>query len=88
MARRSVELEGVRWSVDVSGRTTQYAKDEVGLVFRALGDPDAKPRIIRFSPRGVRSPELALARLTDAELRALLERAQPAWTSPDLGYAR
>lgn len=88
MARRSVETDGVRWSVDVSGHTTQYGKDEVGLVFRPLGGAPLPPRVIRFSPRGARSPELALARLADAELHDLCRRAQPAWTSPDLGYAR
>jgi len=88
MARRSIEADGVRWIVEPSGRTTQYLKDEFGLVFRHGTGDAAVRRIIRYSPLGVRSRELSFDRLTDAQLHDLFARSQPAWTSPDLEYDR
>lgn len=88
MARRSIDVDGVRWFVEPSGRTTQYVKDEFGIVFRHGSGADTVRRIIRYSPRGARSQELSLVRLTEHELRDLFARSQPAWTSPDLEYDR
>jgi len=87
MARREIEAGGGRWSVRQSGRRTQYARDEFGLVFTSL-DAGREQRVARYTPLAVKSSELALAALTDAQLRDLLARSQPAWTSPELGYGR
>jgi hypothetical protein len=72
----------------VSGRSTQYNKDEFGLVFTRGTGPDREQRVVRYSPLGVKSQELSLARLSDRELADLLAVSQPAWTAPELGYRR
>ena len=33
MPRRIIEADGEQWEVAVSGRVTQYTKDEFGLIF-------------------------------------------------------
>jgi hypothetical protein len=88
MPRRIIEVDGERWTVTVSGRTTQYVKDEFGLVFARGTGTAGERRVVRYSPLGSKSPELALASLSDAELVALLARSQPAWTAPETGYRR
>jgi hypothetical protein len=89
MPRRIIEVDGGRWTVSVSGRVTQYVKDEFGLVFERGSSGNARERrVARYSPLGAKSPELALASLSDAELVALLARSQPAWTAPETGYGR
>jgi hypothetical protein len=50
--------------------------------------PDREQRVIKYSPIGARSREQSLAELTDDDLRRLLERSQPSWTSPETGYRR
>lgn len=87
MPRRIIEADGVQWLVDVSGRLTQYTRDEHGLVFSRVGNR-AERRVTRFSPLGSKSRELSLAQLSDAELRELLLHSQPARTAPELGYRR
>ncbi|MDX2194736.1 MAG: hypothetical protein NW201_15445 [Gemmatimonadales bacterium] len=86
MPRRVIEVSGVQWGVGGAGRVTQYTRDECSLVFTRLGDGPREQRVTRFSPLGAKHPELALDELSDADLRALLARAQPAWTSPETGY--
>lgn len=86
MADRVIEEQGRRWRVTLSGRRTQYVKDEFGVVFAALDGVER--RIARFSPLATKSPELAFAGLTDRDLRVLLARSQQAATSPELGYGR
>ncbi len=90
MARRIFEADGARWSVSLSGRSTQYGRDEFGIVFRRMGDDGApgESRAMRYSPRGVKSRELSLARMDDGTLRRLLSTSQPSWTAPELGYRR
>lgn len=88
MARRTIDVSGDRWLVEPSGRVTQYSKDEFGVLFTRGTGTDAERRVVRFSPRGSKSREEALARLTDQELKELLAVSQPSWTSPDTGYAR
>lgn len=88
MPRRIIEVDGQTWEVAVSGRTTQYTKDEFGLVFTRGTGPDRERRVVRYSPLGVKSRELSLARLSDTELRDLLATSQPSWTAPELGYRR
>ncbi len=86
MPRRIIDVDGERWTVSVSGRVTPYVKDEFGLVF-ARGTGSARERrVARYSPLRAKSPELALASLSDAELVTLLARSQPAWTAPETGY--
>jgi len=86
MAERTIEGEGRRWRVTLSGRRTQYVKDEVGVVFSEIDG--AERRIARFSPLATKSPELAFGALSDRDLRTLFARSQPAATSPELGYGR
>ena len=88
MPRRIIEVDGQSWEVALSGRTTQYTKDEFGLVFTRGTGPDRERRVTRYSPLGVKSRELSLARLSDKELRDLLVHSQPSWTAPELGYRR
>jgi hypothetical protein len=88
MPRRIIEVDGEQWEVSVSGRVTQYLKDEFGLIFtRGIG-PDREQRVVRYSPLGAKSREVSLAQLTDAELRKLLAHSQPSWTAPEMGYRR
>ena len=86
MADRVIEDNGQRWRVALSGRRTQYNRDEFGVVFTA--ESGSERRIARFSPLATKSPELAFARLTDRDLVTLLARSQQAATSPELGYGR
>jgi hypothetical protein len=87
MAREVVDAAGAVWEVAPSGRHTQYGRDELSLEFRRVQGGDAERRYARFSPRGAKSAERALEEVTDHVLLTLLGTAQPAWTSPDGGYA-
>ena len=88
MPRRIIEVDGEQWQVAVSGRSTQYNKDEFGLVFTRGTGPGREQRVVRYSPLGAKSRELSLASLSDRELVELLAVSQPAWTAPELGYRR
>jgi len=88
MPRRIIDVDGEQWQVAVSGRTTQYTKDEFGLVFTRGTGPQRENRLTRYSPLGAKSRELSLAQLSDAELRDLLAHSQPSWTAPETGYRR
>lgn len=88
MPRRIFESDGEQWEVEVSGRVTQYVKDEFGLVFTRGVGPERVRRMARYSPLGSKSPERSLGELTDDELRNLLRHSQPSWTAPELGYRR
>jgi hypothetical protein len=88
MPRRIIEVDGEQWEVAVSGRVTQYLKDEFGLVFTRGVGPDREQRVIRYSPIGPKSREESLGQLSDAELRRLLAHSQPSWTAPEMGYRR
>jgi len=88
MPRRIIDVDGVQWVVAVSGRNTQYTKDEFGLVFTRGTGPGRERRVTRYSPLGAKSRELSLRQLSDRELADLLVRSQPAWTAPELGYRR
>ena len=88
MPRRIIEVDGEQWKVAVSGRSTQYTKDEFGLVFTRGTGPAREQRVVRYSPLGAKSRELSLSELSDADLRRLLGHSQPAWTAPETGYAR
>lgn len=88
MPRRIIDVNGTEWRVSVSGRVTQYLKDEFGLVFSRGSGEDQERRVSRYSPLGPKSRELSLSELSDADLRRLLGHSQPAWTAPETGYAR
>ena len=88
MPRRIIEVDGEQWEVAVSGRSTQYTKDEFGLVFTRGTGPGRERRVVRYSPLGAKSRELSLRQLSDQELRDLLAVSQPAWTAPEMGYRR
>lgn len=88
MPRRIIEADGQQWEVAVSGRTTQYVKDEFGVIFTRGVGPDREQRVARYSPLGPKSRELSLSQLSDAELRDLLAHSQPSWTAPEMGYRR
>ena len=88
MPRRIIDVDGERWEVAVSGRTTQYLKDEFALVFTRGTGPDRERRVVRYSPLGAKSRESSLGELSDRELADLLSHSQPAWTAPELGYRR
>lgn len=86
MPRRIIEANGEQWEVAVSGRVTQYVKDELGLVFSRGAGTSRERRVVRYSPLGAKGSELALSELTDAQLRSLLLHSQPAWTAPETEY--
>ena len=88
MPRRVIEVNGDQWLVSVSGRNTQYTKDEFGLVFTRGTGPGRERRISRYSPLGAKSRELSLRELSDRELTELLAYSQPSWTAPEMGYGR
>ncbi len=88
MPRRIIEVDGEQWQVAVSGRFTQYNKDEFGLVFTRGTGSDREQRVVRYSPLGAKSRELSLAEMSDRQLAELLAVSQPAWTAPELGYRR
>ena len=84
MPRQITTTAGTVWTVTLSGRSTQYAKDEVSLEYTTPGET----RYVRFSPRGAKVPELAFEEVSDAMLLQLLQQSQPSWTSPAGDYAR
>ncbi|HJR17046.1 MAG TPA: hypothetical protein VJ808_09355 [Gemmatimonadales bacterium] len=88
MPRRIIEANGEQWEVSVSGRVTQYVKDEFGVIFTRGVGPGREQRVSRYSPLGAKSRERSLSQLSDAELRELLDHSQPSWTAPEMGYRR
>jgi hypothetical protein len=74
MPRRLIARGAEQWEVAVSGRRTQYTKDEFSLVFTRIAGGPVERRLVRYSPMGPKSRELSLARLEDVELRELLGR--------------
>jgi hypothetical protein len=88
MPRRIIEVNGDEWEVAVSGRSTQYTKDEFGLVFSRGTGAGREQRVARYTPLGAKSRELSLSQLSDQELRELLGHSQPSWTAPEMGYRR
>ncbi len=88
MPRRVIEAGGEQWVVSVSGRNTQYTKDEFGLIFTRGTGAGREQRVVRYSPLGAKSRELSLRELSDEELGDLLVHSQPSWTAPEMGYRR
>ncbi len=88
MPRRIIPVDGEPGEVAVSGRVTQYTKDEFGLVFSRGTGPQREQRVARYTPLGAKSRELSLSQLSDQDLRNLLTHSQPSWTAPEMGYRR
>jgi hypothetical protein len=88
MPGRTIEVNGERWAVFPSGRTTQYEKDEFSLRFVRQPAGSGPDRIVRYSPLGPKSREASLAALSERELVDLFRVSQPSWTSSELGYRR
>lgn len=86
MARRTIEIDGERWRVYLSGRMTAYDRDEFGLVFEKGTGPHRVQRVTRFSPIGPRRWDAALAGLSDRRLLDFFRQSQPARTSPETEY--
>lgn len=85
--RPSIVVDGQRWEVYPSGRITVYGRDQFGLIFEHGTGPQRRRRVTRYSPVGHRSPDRALAELSERELLALFRQSQPAWTAPEAAYA-
>jgi hypothetical protein len=88
MPRRIIDVDGASWEVSVSGRLTQYTKDEFGLVFTRGTGREREQRLARYTPLGAKARELSLRELSDRELAELLRQSQPSWTAPETGYRR
>ena len=86
MARRFIVVDGARWEVFPSGRTTVYGQDEYGLVFQQGTGPERRRRFTRYAPVGTRSREASLAELSNRRLIDLFRVSQPAWTAPEGAY--
>jgi len=86
MAGRTIVVDSARWRVVPSGRVTVYGRDEFSLVFELGTGPERRRRFTRYSPVGNRSPDAALAELSDRELVQLFHESQPAWTAPEGAY--
>ena len=86
MAGRTILVEGASWRVYPSGRVTVYGRDQFGLVFEQGIGPDRRRRFTRYSPVGNRSPDAALAEMSDRDLAQLFHESQPAWTAPEGAY--
>jgi hypothetical protein len=86
MAGRTITVDGATWEVAPSGRVTVYGRDQFGVVYEQGTGPERRRRFTRFSPVGHRSPEAALAELSDRELVQLFRQSQPAWTAPEGAY--
>jgi len=86
MAGRTIAVDGERWEVAPAGRTSVYSRDQFGIVFELGTGPDRKRRYTRFSPVGNRSPDAALAELSEQQLVELFHQSQPGWTAPEGAY--
>ncbi len=83
---RTIEIDGERWEVSLSGRVTVYGRDQLGLIFERGTGPQRVRRVTHYAPTGSRIPERAFAELSDRELVGLSRQSQPAWTAPEVDY--
>ena len=84
--RRRIVIDGESWEVFPSGRVNPYGRDQFPLVFQLGTGPQRRQRLTRYSPVGHRSPDRALAELSDGQLHELFHQSQPAWTAPEVAY--
>lgn len=83
MPRLVTDTAGATWEVTLSGRHTQYARDEISLEFSRKQATGVERRYARFSPSGAKSAERAFEQASDRLLTRLLATAGPAWTAPE-----
>ena len=88
MPIRTITVEGREWRVMPSGFVTANGNDEHGVLFIAGRGEEREVRVSRYSPRGERSRERALASLDDEYLAQLLKESQPSATAPETGYRK
>ncbi len=88
MPIRTITVAGRAWRVMPSGFVTANGNDEHGVLFIAGAGDAREVRVSRYSPRGERSRERALAQLSDAYLEQLLAESQPSMTAPETGYRK
>jgi hypothetical protein len=86
MARRAIVADGEAWEIHPSGRVTVYGRDQFGLLFQRGTGSQRQVRVTRYAPVGHRSPDRALAELSDRQLHDLFRQSQPAWTAPEAAY--
>jgi hypothetical protein len=86
MARHTIVVDGETWEIFPSGRITVYGRDQFGVLFQLGTGPQRKRRFTRFAPVGHRSPDAALAELSERQLQDLFRQSQPAWTAPEAAY--
>ena len=86
MSQRVIVVDGERWEVHPTGRVTVYGRDQLGVLFQQGTGPERKRRFTRYAPTGHRSPDAALAELSERRLHALFRQSQPAWTAPEAAY--
>ncbi len=86
MTQRIITVDGEPWEVSPSGRVTVYGQDQFSLVFQLGTGPQRKRRFTRYAPVGSRSPEAALAELSERQLVELFRQSQPGWTAPEGAY--
>jgi hypothetical protein len=86
MARRTLVVDGQRWEVTPSGRSTIYGQDQYSLLFQLGTGPERKQRFTRYNPTGTRRTDASLGELSDHQLLELFRQSQPAWTAPESAY--
>ncbi len=86
MTQRTIEVSGEAWEVYPSGRVTVSGQDHYGLVFPQGTGPERRRRSTRYAPLGRRSPDAALAELSERQVLKLFRQSQPAGTAPEASY--
>lgn len=87
MPIRTITAGGKEWRVFISGRITEYERDEFALAFVAGTDASRIVRVVRYSPTGTRSREASLAEMSDRDLERLFHLSQSSGTSPEANYS-
>lgn len=88
MSQRTLVVDGQRWEVSPSGRSSVYGQDQYSLVFQLGTGPDRKRRFTRYMPTGARRTDASLGELSDSQLLGLFHQSQPAWTAPESAYGK
>ena len=86
MGQRILVVDGQRWEVTPSGRSSVYGQDQYSLMFQLGTGPERKRRFTRYMPTGARRTEASLSELSDSRLLELFHQSQPAWTAPEGAY--
>lgn len=86
MPVRTISVDGREWTVGLTGRVTQYDRDEFALTFATGAGADREVRVTRYSPQGARWRDQSFAEMSDGDLERLFRGTQPSFTSPEAGY--